>query len=270
MMQTIPIDLFDFAYIPDWHDQIRFLSRMALGEPWTFRFPPQENLRRENFILEKYISSVFRNQAMQAQSPNIENADKYFYVRDGFACFNTGLVTKRYKAIFAYFEKNMMGQQREWWLRGFYDDASPQLRKVENLPLKPFFDLRPEQWGFSPNLPVRVNIDHILDKPENMLRIPEAIRGFPNLYMLLQTGVEMARRTAELIPSLVVPQMYAGKIQFLLPICLTDPKATDLVMTIAPMDGFYLGSTCLTPYMAYSNARLLARPTAPWLTELVS
>lgn len=30
-----------------------------------------------------------------------------------------------------------------------------------------------------------------------------------------------------------------------------------------------IGSTCLTLEMAYNNARLLAKPTAPWLTDLV-
>ena len=40
-------------------------------------------------------------------------------------------------------------------------------------------------------------------------------------------------------------------------------------MTISRMEGFYAGNTCLTLEMAYSNARLLAVPTAPWLAELV-
>ena len=30
-----------------------------------------------------------------------------------------------------------------------------------------------------------------------------------------------------------------------------------------------LGNTCLTLEMAYLNARVVARPMAPWLTELV-
>ena len=38
---------------------------------------------------------------------------------------------------------------------------------------------------------------------------------------------------------------------------------------LSVMDGYYIGHTCLTVQMAYQNARLLARPTAEWLTQLV-
>ncbi len=38
-------------------------------------------------------------------------------------------------------------------------------------------------------------------------------------------------------------------------------------MTLTIMDGYYLGNTCLTLEMAYLNARLLARPVAPWLAD---
>lgn len=50
---------------------------------------------------------------------------------------------------------------------------------------------------------------------------------------------------------------------------MTDMEKLDLAMTLTIMDGYYLGNTCLTLEMAYLNARLLARPVAPWLTELV-
>lgn len=270
LCSTMKLDLFESAYVPDWPMQLQALHEMALPEAWTFKDAPTEKMLKENYVLERYIFSVFRNQVMYAQHATSDDAaDQYFHVRSGYACFHTGLVTRHYKPIYCFFERNDYGYSYEWRMRGFFDDTSVQMRKVELLPQKPFFDLMPEQWGFAPTLPVRVNVDHILASPDNMLRIPDAVRGFPNLYMLLQAGVEIARRTAELIPSLVVPQMYQGKVQFLLPICLTDPNKTDLAMAITPMETYYLGSTCLTPHMAYSNARLLARPLVPWLTELV-
>lgn len=40
-------------------------------------------------------------------------------------------------------------------------------------------------------------------------------------------------------------------------------------MILTVMDGYYLGNTCLTLEMVYLNARVVARPMAPWLTELV-
>ena len=83
------------------------------------------------------------------------------------------------------------------------------------------------------------------------------------------TAVELGRRKAAIEPGLVVPQGYQNQLQFLLPICLTDMEKPNLAMTLAERNGYYLGSTCLTLEMAYLNARMIARPIAPWLTSLV-
>lgn len=45
---------------------------------------------------------------------------------------------------------------------------------------------------------------------------------------------------------------------------------SDLVMALLVMDGYYVGHTYLTFGVAYINARLLARPTAGWLTQFVA
>ena len=38
----IPADLFQFAYIPSWYEQLYELSQMAAPEPWRFRQPLYE------------------------------------------------------------------------------------------------------------------------------------------------------------------------------------------------------------------------------------
>ena len=110
---------------------------------------------------------------------------------------------------------------------------------------------------------------YILGDEENLSRIPAEIREAQNLPRLLETAVELARRKAVVEPSIVVPQGYQGRVQYLLPICLTDMEQPDLAMTLTIMDGYYLGNTCLTLEMAYLNARLLSRPVAHWLTDIV-
>lgn len=62
---------------------------------------------------------------------------------------------------------------------------------------------------------------------------------------------------------------YCGKVQYLLPICLTDMRHCDLALALTPQNGYYLGHTCLTLEMSYHNARLLTRPQAVWLRKLV-
>ena len=137
------------------------------------------------------------------------------------------------------------------------------------MPEKPRFPTIQNGINFNPEWQIRVNVDHILEDAENLERIPAKIRKAKNLPLLLETAVELARRQAVVEPGLVVPQGYQNKLQYLLPICLTNMKKPDLAMTISVMDGYYLGNTCLTLEMAYLNARLIARPIAPWLTDLV-
>ena len=66
---------------------------------------------------------------------------------------------------------------------------------------------------------------------------------------------------------LAVPQYFNGKIQLLLPLCLNDGVTPDLALVVTKNDSgnFYQGHTCLTMDMAYSNARLIAKPTTNWL-----
>lgn len=157
----------------------------------------------------------------------------------------------------------------DWYFRGFCDEMSPRLKYIQPLPEKPVYYMSQRDTGFNPEWPIRVNVDHILGDAENVERIPAKIRKAKNLPLLLETAVELGRRQAVIQPGLVVPQGYQGRVQYLLPVCLTNMKKPDLAMTLTVMDGYYLGNTCLTPEMAYLNARVISRPMAPWLTELV-
>ena len=76
-------------------------------------------------------------------------------------------------------------------------------------------------------------------------------------------NIEAARRAAANY-TLAVPQFYGGRIQLLLPLCLTGDKP-ELALTIQREDGFYAARTCLTLDMAYNNARLICRPETSWI-----
>lgn len=267
----IPTDLFEFAYVPDWYGQLDELAEMALPELWRFRKPAVETKNTDTPILERYINIIFRKQSIDYNTePDPSKASKFFHIENEYACFHTGLYNQRYKAIYAYFERNKKrGTTFNWYFRGFCDEISPRLKYIEPLPEKPRFPTIQNGINFNPEWQIRVNVDHILGDAENLERIPAKIRKAKNLPLLLETAVELARRQAVVEPGLVVPQGYQNKLQYLLPICLTNMKKPDLAMTISVMDGYYLGNTCLTLEMAYLNARLIARPIAPWLTDLV-
>lgn len=244
---------------------------MALPEPWRFCDNDHTYKNTENPILERYIQCTFRKLAVDYNNePDKEKKQKIFYYENEFSCFNTGLYTRQYKEIYACFGRNHKTDTLlRWYFRGFADECSQLLRYVPTLPERPLSILPLHGIHYFPDHPIRVNIDHILGDSANVERLPESIRDARNLPLLLETAVELARRQAVIVPSIVVPQIYQQRVQYLLPLCLTDMENPDLAMTLRKMDGYYIGSTCLTLQMAYLNARLLARPTAPWLVSLV-
>lgn len=265
-------DLFEFAYVPGWYGQLDSLAGLALPEPWRFRDPKYCTKNPDTPILKRYIHTIFKKQVIDFNEENApERAARYFHVENESCCFHTGLYTRRYKAIYGCFERNKrQDTTRGWFFRGFADELSPLLKYITPLPGKPRYDMAQYGVNYNPEWPIRVNIDHILGDAENVSRLPGAIRQAQNLPLLLETAVELARRKAAIEPGIVVPQGYQGKVQYLLPLCLMDMEVPDLAMTLTIMDGYYLGNTCLTLEMAYLNARVLARPIAPWLTGLVA
>jgi hypothetical protein len=269
LMMLIP-DLFSFAYVPSWYAQLDALAALALLEPWRFRNPNYLTKNPDTPILERYIHTVFRKQAIDFNNePDPSRRDQFFYMRNEYSCFHTGLFTRHYKAIYACFDRNKKKDTLlDWYFRGFFDEVSPWMKYIEPLPQKTTYYMAQYGVNYNPEWSIRVNVDHILGDPENLERIPDELRAAKNLPLLLETAVELARRRAVVEPSIVSPQGYQGKVQYLLPICLTDMQQPDLAMTLTIMDGYYLGNTCLTLEMAYLNARLLAKPVSQWLTAL--
>ncbi len=265
-------DLFDFAYVPSWYDRLDELAAMALPESWRFKNPAVPPKNQDTPILEKYIHYVFKKQVIDYNTePDRSYAESCFYIRNEAACFHTGLFTKDYRNIYGYFTRNKRKDSMlDWYFKGFADNASATMKYVQPLPERPSFLLPQTGMDYFPAWEIRVNVGHILGDAENVARLPEQMRAAKNLPLLLETAVELGRRKAAFEPGIVVPQGYQGKVQFLLPICLTDMEHPDLAMTLTPMDGYYLGHTCLTLEMAYMNARLIGRPVAPWLLELVA
>ncbi len=185
------------------------------------------------------------------------------------ACFHTGLFSHTYKGIYAYFIPNRKDVSlRKWHFKDFCEENSPLLKYTVPLPQRPQLIMNARSEAFHPGWPIRVNARHILEDAENLSRIPQALQSFGNLPLLLDAAVELGRRQALAEPGIIAPQFYHGRMQFLMPLYLSGRQKADLAMALSIGDGYYIGETCLTPQMAYLNARLLARPTAGWLREL--
>jgi hypothetical protein len=80
-MITLAADLFSFAYIPNWYGQLDELAEIALPEPWRFRNPMYLVKNPYTPILERYIHTAFRKQAINFNTENDPvKAAQFFYV----------------------------------------------------------------------------------------------------------------------------------------------------------------------------------------------
>ena len=265
----IPEELYCFAYCHDFQEELRNLRDMVVPEPWKFLDPQVETVNQETPILERYIRNIFRHQAICANHcADAEERGRFMFIRGMLACVHTGLVTPYLEGVYALFETNRkVGARCDWVFMGFFPASSQKLRCIPRLPQPPRFFM--EGDGFHPEWEIRINYAHILQDPRNVSRLPEKLHGMKNVPLLLHAAVLYGRTLASLNPTHVAPQVYCGRVQYLLPICLTDMSRCDLALTLTPQNGFYLGHTCLTLEMSYHNARMLGKPTACWLQGLI-
>lgn len=93
-MNLMP-DLFSFAYVPGWYEQLDELAELAIPEPWRFRNPNYYTKNQDTPILERYIHSIFKKQVIDYnEEQDSEKAAGYFHVENEYACFHTGLYTR--------------------------------------------------------------------------------------------------------------------------------------------------------------------------------
>ena len=113
IMQICTYDLFQFAYIPSWYEQLYELSQLAAPEPWRFRQPSYETQNTETPILERYINQVFRKQAIDYSCAPEGQAGQIFYLNQEFACFHTGLNTNR-----RWLQRHLQENPDRYWRDG--------------------------------------------------------------------------------------------------------------------------------------------------------
>lgn len=223
---TLCSNVYDFAFCPEpCYDR---LADLADPEDWG----------PSNRILKNYLSFSFSRAVFLTERDVDQTAPSNLpLVFDDDRClFNTGLYTRRYETIYGLFEPNTKPDARQrWFLKGFFKESDPMLVSFEYLPCRVRFAEDPSELVFDYRLPIRSNIDHILGDEENLTRIPASLMGEDNLLLLRRAFegavVEAARRAAANY-TLAVPQFYGGRIQLLLPLCLTGDKP-ELALTIS-------------------------------------
>ncbi len=252
---TWPEDLLDFAYVPEIHERLSELAKIAEEEEWSYQHTTSEHPRP---VLFNYIKYTYRR---------IAEEHKIGLSIDGqFACWNSGLVTPNQEPLFASFETNRNQDAQPWYFKGWFRKGQWELSKFAELPdLAHYFD-DPTCLVMDNRKDLRINIEHIIeDTPRD--RFPDPYRSMQNyaLQTVLKGAIQNARERVRRSYKTAVPQFYRGHVQLLLPLCLSDPQQADLALVVERHDTFYRAATCLTLDMAYNNARQLARPDRDWL-----
>lgn len=237
------------------------LAQLAEPEDWTY----QHTRHQDPYpVLLNYLRYTYRRLVEETQQR--PQQPKIVMAADGQALtFNTGLVTPNQEAIYAYAAPNQRPTAAPWFLVGWSRRGEMRMNAFSALPeMAHYFD-DPAVLVFDHRKELRTNVEHIIS--DNKDRFPEPYRQMADyqLQTFLQgailNAVERVRRNYKA----AIPQYYSGRVQLLLPLCLTRPAIADLALVVEDLGTFYRAATCLTLDMAYNNARQLARPDRDWL-----
>lgn len=235
---------------------------LAESEPWDYRLTKGHT---DFPILESYLSHTFRR-LLEMEKGVVRSKD------ESLLAFNTGLVTENQEEIYGFARKLEDPAQRPWKLVRWVKRSDREFISAfgDRLPpLAEFFE-DPAELIFDRRIDLHINIDHVLARLDRFP--PELQKNEYTARQLLIAAEAETKKRAYRNYKVAIPQFFRdkggpGRLQLLLPICLTTPKKADLALTVEKNKEktAYLSSTVLTLDQAYNNARLLARPDREWL-----
>lgn len=240
-----------------WGETLTSLADIAEHEDWTGASSTNQSLA----ILDSFLRYTHRRLVME---------DKISVTTDGeYAASNTGLLTPHAEEIFGFFQRNNHEGQ-SWFFVGWVTESDRQLLKhFDEPPQMAEYVTSASGLVYDWRRDLKLAYDHILG--DNIDRFPAAMTEQPlRARQALDSAVNLTLRRVRRNHKLVVPQWYpklgeAGA-QFLMPLDLTGDGGADLALVVSAVgDRAYRGHTVLTLDMAYTNARLVARPDSDWL-----
>lgn len=253
--------IFEFAYFPKYEDCMKFLAEvLADKEPWDY----SDSQESKNSILKNYLEYYYRR---------LKDEGKIKFTSDNqYSAFNTGLVTSNQEEIFCLFQiyKGPFITSAPYYFQGFMKVSDSKLLELfgSTLPEPANFFEKPELLILNPKYKIVPDIEHIIK--DNKDRFPFHLQQADDSEMRRQLhgAIEDVTKKVRTNYKIAIPQYFAGKIQLLLPLCLTSGSPNpDLALVIDKVAGqdIYSAKTCLTLKMAYNNARLIVKPQSDWL-----
>ena len=262
-------ELFKFAFIRNYDDRIKELAEdIADSEVWDFISNAAVGAPKRYSILKNYLEHTFRK---------LQVEKKVAYTLDNkYSCFNTGLVTKNLEDVFAFFElyKPHAASTRTEPTAPYYfqcfckeSDVRMMTHFANSLPEIANYFEKPDLLLFNPKCKIVPDLDHII--ADNISRFPVHLQGASGdeLRRQLHGAIIETNKKVRSNYKIAIPQYYSGRIQLLLPLCLTagSPNPDLALVTTKESESMYSARTCLTLEMAYNNARLIVKPQSEWL-----
>lgn len=250
-----PDDLFEFAYMGNTQQMLDNLSALAEQENWDYQNTPSTQHKP---VLMNFLKYTYKRLAEEGKIARSDNDDK--------ATFNTGLVTPSQENIYALFERNNNPDRQPWRFMRFVRRGEQYLTAFSQLPDIASYFTNPSSLVLDCNKDLRVNVEHIVN--DNKARFPAPFNTMDDfaLQTFLKGAIDNAKERVKRNYKTAVPQYYSGRVQLMLPLCISRPGQADLAIIVEDHGLFYRAATCLTLDMAYNNARLLAKPDKDWLT----
>ncbi len=264
-------ELYRFAQFPNELDRwLEPLADKAAPERWDYRHE-LAGQRGPRPILRHYLEATFERllQERRLGRPTILEGER----PDGrrYAVFNTGLLDKLQKPIYALFDEHHTNSySHAWWWQGFFTEDDRAILDVASLPAPAGYLDDPSALLITPEevRSMRVDSRHIL--VDHAERLPARLRADPTMARKLLEGdlhqlVDRVRRNYRL----AVAQYYRGAVQLLLPLDLDEvPGERPLALVVERTEsGARRASTVLGVDLAYRQARVVAHLDGEWLAR---
>jgi hypothetical protein len=277
----------EFSEAPKYEDNLEVLANKASKEPWDFSDEFKSYDSRPYAILRRYIENTFLK---------INSESKVCFTESKkYASFNTGLVTDYLEDIYGFFEKHR-SKDDSYYFIGFFKESEDAISTNfgYSLPLTANYFTSPEDLLYNPNKKLITRYDHILN--DNRERWTRKL-GEMNDRELRQTLVgaiqdiekEVRNNYKLAIPMYRFDENRGNRIQLLLPLNISRNEKTDTLALVIDKvmksddDGehsiddslknnpnkVYIAMTCLELPAAYSNARLIVKPSSFWLNQAI-
>ena len=254
-MTDWPDKMFELIRFSGLNARLTDLQEIVETEDWGYQ---NTSTTHHLPILYNYLNYTYSRLAEE---------DKLSVSGDGqHLTFNTGLVTSNQEPVFAFCTTNRNAEYPQQWLfKGWRRKGEYDMTHFDELPGMAHYFADHALLVLDHRLEVRSNIEHIVSENKSRFPAPFDTMSDYSLQTIVKGAIDNAIERVRRNYKTAIPQYHRGGIQLLLPLCLQDPTTADIALVIQKHSSFYRASTCLTLDMAYSNARLLARPDKDWL-----